>query len=204
MAEFILKDSKGNDKTFNHDKIFVQDVDGNLVQFTEGDGDIPAVLQDKTITENGTYTADDGYDGLGSVLVNIAMTGALPVIACGETPTANYGTSITVTHGLGVIPDIIIVYPGYIADTSNMGSGTYYFVAVSQAFKNKVGNSSLELLNALQTINSTIYFRETSSKDFTGTYSNGIQSANEQSFVIPSCVFSNCRYMWIAIGGLTE
>jgi hypothetical protein len=29
-------------------------------------------LQDKTITENGTYTADSGYDGLGSVTVNVA------------------------------------------------------------------------------------------------------------------------------------
>ena len=30
------------------------------------------LLQDKTITENGTYTADEGYDGLGTVEVNIA------------------------------------------------------------------------------------------------------------------------------------
>ena len=29
------------------------------------------VLQDKTITENGTYTADEGYDGLGSVTVDV-------------------------------------------------------------------------------------------------------------------------------------
>ena len=28
-------------------------------------------LQDKTVTENGTYTADDGYDGLGTVSVNV-------------------------------------------------------------------------------------------------------------------------------------
>lgn len=33
------------------------------------------VLQDKEITENGTYTADDGYDGLGQVVVNVAGGG---------------------------------------------------------------------------------------------------------------------------------
>lgn len=30
------------------------------------------VLQNKTVTENGTYTADSGYDGLGQVTVNVA------------------------------------------------------------------------------------------------------------------------------------
>ena len=37
-------------------------------------------LQDKTITENGTYTADEGYDGLGTVTVEVAvMPGNLQV-----------------------------------------------------------------------------------------------------------------------------
>ena len=33
------------------------------------------VLQDKEITENGTYTADDGYDGFGTITVNVPQTG---------------------------------------------------------------------------------------------------------------------------------
>lgn len=32
------------------------------------------ILQDKTITENGEYTADSGYDGLGTVTVNVPET----------------------------------------------------------------------------------------------------------------------------------
>ena len=37
-------------------------------------------LQDKTITENGTYQADSGYDGLGSVTVEVASSGVeLPI-----------------------------------------------------------------------------------------------------------------------------
>lgn len=35
----------------------------------------PINLQDKTITENGTYTADDGYDGLGTVVVEVSGSG---------------------------------------------------------------------------------------------------------------------------------
>lgn len=33
------------------------------------------ILQNKTITENGTYTADAGYDGLGEVVVNVSGGG---------------------------------------------------------------------------------------------------------------------------------
>ena len=35
--------------------------------------------QDKEITENGVYTADEGYTGLGTVTVNVPQTGDVPV-----------------------------------------------------------------------------------------------------------------------------
>lgn len=34
------------------------------------------ILQDKTITENGTYTADEGFDGIGQVTVNVEASGS--------------------------------------------------------------------------------------------------------------------------------
>ena len=45
----------------------VTDAQASLIA---GYGNEP-VLQNKTITENGTYTADSGYDGLGSVTVEV-------------------------------------------------------------------------------------------------------------------------------------
>ena len=35
--------------------------------------------QDKDITKNGTYTADEGYTGLGTVIVNVPQTGDVPI-----------------------------------------------------------------------------------------------------------------------------
>lgn len=40
-----------------------------------GGGEV--LLQDKTITENGEYTADAGYDGLGKVTVDVAGSGGI-------------------------------------------------------------------------------------------------------------------------------
>lgn len=49
---------------------------GSLVDgYGSGGGESePISLQDKTITENGSYNADDGYDGLGNVTVNVNPT----------------------------------------------------------------------------------------------------------------------------------
>ena len=67
MANFILKDWYGNNCEFDHDKIFVQDVNGELVQFTQGRGN--PILETLEVTENGTYTPNEGVDGFGSVEV---------------------------------------------------------------------------------------------------------------------------------------
>jgi hypothetical protein len=74
MTKFILKDQRGNEQEFDHDKIFVMGADGELLQFTQGEGDTPAVVQPLEVTENGTYTAPDGVDGFNQVEVNVDPT----------------------------------------------------------------------------------------------------------------------------------
>ena len=46
-------------------------VSGNTILGIEGTGGSTINNQDKTITQNGTYTADSGYTGLGEVTVNV-------------------------------------------------------------------------------------------------------------------------------------
>lgn len=165
MAEFILKDWYGKEQTFDHDKIFVKDTNGELIQFTQGEGDIPAVLQDKTITENGTYTADSGFDGLGSVLVEVAASGGNVSFYSGsQSLSGTSGEKISVDFGFA--PDFMVVCPvntlknqslflgiseklAQLADTSVF---TYMGIALSSGLQ---GNKFTNSLNS--TSSTTIY-----------------------------------------------
>lgn len=69
MAEFILKDWYGKEKTFDKETIYAQDAEGNLIPFTQGDG--KPTLAPLEVTENGTYEAPDGVDGYSPVTVNV-------------------------------------------------------------------------------------------------------------------------------------
>lgn len=60
------------EKTGKEDLMTISEMPSEIRGIT-GNGEIN--LQDKTITENGTYTADSGYDGLGTVTVNVQGSG---------------------------------------------------------------------------------------------------------------------------------
>ena len=64
--------AKANATTGNQDADLTTAVDALVDGFGSG---VTINNQDKTITENGTYTADEGYTGLGTVLVNVASSG---------------------------------------------------------------------------------------------------------------------------------
>ncbi|MBO7535762.1 MAG: hypothetical protein J6T34_01285 [Bacilli bacterium] len=69
-----------------------------------------ATLQNKNVSVNGTYTADSGYDGLGTVVVNVPnpSTGSLPIIENGTYDVTNYASAVVNVSG-GSLPSNISI-----------------------------------------------------------------------------------------------
>ena len=84
------------------------------------DINVPITLQYKNIVENGTYSADSGYDGLGTVQVNVSST---PNLQNKSVNVTSNGTSTVQKDsgydGLGTVT-INTNVPGGIVDISNM------------------------------------------------------------------------------------
>lgn len=68
---------EANDEVASQVELLVQAVAALKGKAGGGSGGVVAINnQDKTITENGTYTADEGYTGLGVVTVDVASGGS--------------------------------------------------------------------------------------------------------------------------------
>lgn len=71
-----------------------------------GGGGVTIRNQNKTITENGTYTADSGYTGLGTVTVDVQASGGGSDFV-GNIVIAEDAYGISISHNLGVVPNYI-------------------------------------------------------------------------------------------------
>lgn len=82
--------------------------------------DVQPTLQTKTITENGTYTADNGYDGLSAVVVNVAVSQDDPVIQTLEvTENGTYAVPDGV-DGYGVVTVNVPIPDGYVRPSGTL------------------------------------------------------------------------------------
>lgn len=125
-----LKDWYDKDQVYDHDTFWVRDENGELTQFSKGTG--KPTLQDKTVTENGTYTADDGYDGLGSVTVEVTGSGGSGSDVQGAPFLKMVGSIITNTNKANVdtvhtlyIPKGATIIRAWVGEVYNI-SKTYY------------------------------------------------------------------------------
>ena len=158
------------------------------------------VVQDsKTVTENGTYTADDGYDAIRQIIVDVESGGGLPegfsAIATGSHTLASdvaSGTKFSIVHGLGVKPDMFIFY--HVGNISSTYTMLYNFYSSNSEFTYR-GTSYCNIIGYHSTSTSSV-----SNVIYNSTY--GVYSISTDSATLTP--YSNCywragTYKWIAI-----
>lgn len=161
---FILKDIFGKPTLIDREKFVLQNENGELVEFSQGI-DTPN-LQDKTITENGEYTADEGFDGLGKVLVDIVASNpnsTLKFYNKNHNISASLGERIEIDFGFS--PDFILFFP---ASTLTHSSKYVLGTGISQKLADMLGcdpyisilmsgSSSVSTRNSLTPIDAVAY-----------------------------------------------
>lgn len=86
-------------KTGKAEKLSLDQMPNEIAGIDSGGAD--PVLQEKTITDNGFYMPDDGYDGLSSVTVNVPIPEDSPLAI--EVSTADEMTALLDTAPVGAI-----------------------------------------------------------------------------------------------------
>ena len=231
MAEFILKDWYGNNCTFDKDKIFVQDVNGELVEFTQGKGN--PTLETLEVTENGTYTPSEGVDGFNNVVVEVPT----PEITLQDKTITENGT-YTADEGFDGLGSVLVniassggsnvkiasgtinteqnadftidhnlgVVPDfvYVKNKSLSADHIYMAMGVSSAFANKIDPAVIYNLQAYYA--SGKYYFLSNLYGIDTSYGRAILNATETNVTIKSDAGTkvSAGSTWVAIGGLTE
>ena len=193
MSEFIAYDKKGKEQIFNKSKIAFMGTDGELKEFSEGSGELN--LQDKTITENGEYTADEGFDGLG--IVNVLVGGGNSNFKYTEKVVTIKGSiNERVSANFGFKPDFLVMYP----NDSVTHSGKYVvYIGSSIKFADVFGKSKG---CAIVGVGSSSAFTRHSGSDLNSTSSNAqLYGADETGFNLgDNYSYAAGTYKVIALG----
>lgn len=225
----VLKDRDGNNVT--HEGVIgvkLQTVDGGTQKFLPGEAQEKTVKLDfsagdmEVVPDDGMLLTKVGISKPANLIpaniaegVNIAgIVGALTAgsgggraaIAANGSFTAT-GTSITIEHGLGVVPDMVVVQISNVAPAN----GTPYFVVqLHSEFAAQYGlDKSLwgmyQFNNYITPTGSTSGIEEESSTIFVGLK---ICDATAESFTVNAGTYtpfsSANKYNWYACGGLMD
>lgn len=174
------------------------------LDFSEGDQVVSApdgmVVKSAIIQKPETLIPDNVADGvnIGGVIGTLATGGSSARIAIG-TIAGTSESGVTVEHGLGIVPDIVIL--SSLTTTSASGNFIKNVVGFSTDFKNKIGYPSPFVQNGCYYKNGTLTAITVNSDITTTDTTKPIHNANAESFQTGYRVFNNTY--WVAIGGLT-
>lgn len=223
MADIVLKDRNGNPVEYpGVERIEVNTVDGEAVEFVDS-ATVPGVLEDLPIVldfsgGNQEIVAPDGFAVKSAIIqkpenlipenipegLNIA--GIIGTLAAGGGAKVAIGTvayslsNRTVTHNLGVVPDLIICMPQNAINGSTSGTRYLSFLGISRKFYDEYPSC---------VPGSAVYYY--SSKWYTKAYTVPMDEATSSGdngiYNVSTTQFSTAAYgleqVWIAIGGLT-
>lgn len=141
-------------------------------------GGVPINNQDKTITENGVYQADEGYTGLGTVTVEVASTGGGDIDAfieksiteitsnaesigdyafysCKQLKTVNFPLATTIGNNAFESCQVLETVNSPLVTTIGT-KAFYYCYALKTAnfpLATTIGNNAFSICQALETVN---------------------------------------------------
>lgn len=181
----------------------------------EGDALIPDDV-DAALTEKGVTVPDGArISELAALISEIEVGGGGGAKSSHGTYTftSNYSGSayFTITHGLGVIPDLVIFILAGVRYSANKYESTVYF-AIKSGAKDVVGDIPMQFdITKKNSTNagSGYYYYTVNQSDGLDTTKSGylISHANETTFRVSASImnyfYSGRTYAWFAFGGLT-
>ena len=224
MADIVLKDRNGNSIEYpgvNHIKVKTTDgatrdfVDSETVpevledvpialDFSGGDQEIVApdgmVVKSAIIQQPATLIPENIAEGvdISGIIGTLAVGGSGSVVVASGTFAGSGASNKTIEHGLGVIPDLVVVSPAKYSSMVNNDLATA--VHWSSAIQQKYGTDFC----GVQFYKNGSYYSFTVSTSGIESNTSGMHLVADKTNITVTQRTTNGRtYIWIAIGGLT-
>lgn len=217
MPDVILKDRNGKDVTYEGVAAVRLDTpDGGTRTFVAGESEVKTVELDFSMGDMEVVPSAGKLlekisipkpDALlpENIAEGVTIAGIVGNLASGGNVKIAYGrvtdsaTSVTVDHGLGVVPDLVIAY----RDGAAISNYLLMAIATSKDFKNATGFDSQAACSMSSSSSTKTNFFSSMTAWDEGNIYVPIRDMTETSFTLgTSYYYSSTLIRWVAIAGL--